>query len=256
MEDIKNLISQGYAIFNIDETKAPVNKSGNKMNNWINLSNQELVKEHNHKSKLWGMKMGKQENGKHILSLDFDVCGKKDKEGNRVGCDETKKKLKEFEDGVDSFDGMFSSSTKGNKNVLVDYTNSPKIIELVKETNSNKFQFYELEILLGGNQAIPPSQTICKISQKLGSPRKFKTENMFYVLESEEGFVYDFIVNLFKTKLTKTKPTIKQSKNIIKHTVMTHTEDINFQDDKFLELLFNVIKNERDSEGYKVISHQ
>ena len=34
--------------------------------------------------------MGKQKNGKTILSLDFDCCGKKDKERNRMGCDKTK----------------------------------------------------------------------------------------------------------------------------------------------------------------------
>ena len=261
MEEVRNLINQGYAIFNIDETKAPVNKSGNKMNNWINLSNEELIKQHNYKSKLWGMKMGKQENGKYILSLDFDVCGKKDKEGNRVGCEETKKKLQEYEDGVDNLDGMFSSSTKGNKNVLVDYTKSPKIIEYVKELNSNKFTFHELEILVGGNQVIPPSQTICKISQKLGSPRKFQTENIFYIIESEDGFVYDFIINLFKTKLNKSKViaknVVKPPNNIIKNdNVMTTNDEVDYKDDIYLQLLFNVIKNERDDKGYKIISHQ
>jgi hypothetical protein len=70
------------------------------------------------------MRMGKQENGKYILSLDFDICEVKNSEGERVGCEYTENKLREFLENIDVEDGLFSSSTQGNYNVLVDYTNS------------------------------------------------------------------------------------------------------------------------------------
>ena len=43
-----------------------------------------------------GDENGTTKNGKKNLSLDFDCCGKKDKEGNRMGCEITKEKLNKY----------------------------------------------------------------------------------------------------------------------------------------------------------------
>ena len=97
--------------------------------------------------------------------------------------------MEEYLNGIDSLDGIFDSSTQGNMTVLIDYTDSPLINKFIKQLNSkhekkyNKFVIHELEILLGGNQVIPPSQTICKITGELGNSRKFRDDQMFYVIK-------------------------------------------------------------------------
>ena len=219
---IKSLANENYSIFNVDSNKAPVDKCGIRMNKWIDMKCEELRKQHNYNSLLWGMKMGEHENGKCILSLDFDVCGKKNKEGVRVGCPETQAKLEEYFKGVgDKLDGMYESSTEGNHNVLVDYSNCETIKDMVKQINSNKFCHHELEILLGGNQVIPPSATTSKITGELGNQRKYKNNNLFYVLdESNPCFVYEFVRNLMENKL---KP-INKMKIIKTKTELLTTE--------------------------------
>jgi len=79
MELVKNLIKENYALFNIGASgkyaKAPINKQGTPMSEWETKTCEELKLEHNYNSLFWGMRMGLQENGKRIMSLDFDCCG-------------------------------------------------------------------------------------------------------------------------------------------------------------------------------------
>lgn len=258
---IKMLVSNKFSIFNVGIDKAPINSKGRKMGKWISMSYDELVKEHNYDCNLWGMKMGLQENNRMIMSLDFDVCGKKNSIGERIGCSHTQEKLDEYLKSIDRMDGMFSSSTQGNMNVLIDYTNIPSIYELVKTLNTNKTTFHDLEILMGGNQVIPPTQTNCKITGVLGQARCFKNEEPFYVLNENDSFVINFVTGLLTPKLPKQKP-VKVGKTKIqikKNTVDNLRNDIEFVDvepinDKHLELIFDVIKNERDINGCKIIS--
>ena len=258
---IKMLVSKKFSIFNVGIDKAPINAKGKKMGKWISMTYNELVKQHNYDCNLWGMKMGVQENNRMIMSLDFDVCGKKNAIGERIGCSHTQEKLDEYLDNIDRFDGMFTSSTKGNMNVLIDYTNVPEIYELIKTLNTNKTTFHELEILMGGNQVIPPTQTNCKITGVLGQARCFKNEEPFYVLTENDSFVINFVTELLTPKLPKQKP-VKVGKTKIqikKNTVDNLRNDIEFVDvepinDKHLELIFDVIKNERDINGCKIIS--
>ena len=91
-----------------------------------------------------------------------------------MGCEFTKQKYEEYRAGVgEKLDGLYSSSTQGNFNVLVDYTNSNQLRELVKTIGKAKFTYHEMEILLGGYQVIPPSATTCKITHEKGNPRTF-----------------------------------------------------------------------------------
>lgn len=254
---IQSLLSKKFSFFNVGIDKAPINAKGKKMGKWITMTFDELVKQHNYDSNLWGMKMGMHENGRMIMSLDFDVCGKKNVVGERIGCSHTQEKLDEYLNGIDRLDGMFTSSTKGNMNVLIDYTDNVEIYELIKILNTNKTTFHELEILMGGNQVIPPSQTNCKITNALGDARCFKNEEPFYVLNENDTFLINFITELLTPKLPKPKlvKVVKQSK--IKKTpvlVEDRVDDVEPCNDKHLELLFNVIKNDRDSNGCKIIS--
>ena len=202
MELIKQLVSQQYCLFNVGTDKAPATRTGQKLKGWESLSYAGLCQEHNYNSSLWGMRMGLQENGRRILSLDFDVCGKPDKEtGERLGCAHAQAKLDELLANYENHDGLFTSSTVGNMNLLVDYTDSPQICDFVTKIGSNKFHFHELEILLGGNQVIPPSATTSKITKILGPAREFQTTEMFYTIEHEDGFIFHFVEELFKKEL-------------------------------------------------------
>jgi hypothetical protein len=251
MEVIKQLVQAKFLLFNVGTNKAPVDRSGKGMGGWINKSYDELVKEHNYNSMLWGMNMGLQPNGRRILSLDFDVYDKNEMDGYN-NCKITLGKLNEYLEGCVNKNGMYESSTKGNMNVLVDYTSHQGIINMVERLGSNKFQHSGLEILLGGNQVIPPSQTMCKRTGTLGNPRNPLTNNMFYIITDDTDFTATFITNLFNIKFQENQP----KKQPTKITMVqpdpepedeTGTDEDDEEDeykDKYMELLFNVIKNE------------
>ena len=94
---IKTLVDAKYSIFNISKAKQPLNRQKQKMAEWQTKSYEELLKEHDYKSNLWGMRLGLHENQKRILSLDFDICGEKNKDtGERMGCPQTEAKLQEY----------------------------------------------------------------------------------------------------------------------------------------------------------------
>jgi hypothetical protein len=272
MDFIKTLVEQQFNIFNVDISKCPVNKKGNKMSGWGNKNYEELVAEHNYSSEMWGISLGKQTNDRYILSLDFDIY-LKSVDGD---CSETKQLLSDYLNNCLNKNGMYSSSTKGNVNVLVDYTRSPTIKDCVEELGSAKFQRDGLEILLRGNQVIPPTQTNCKRTKMLGKPRAFKTPSEpFYVIEDEEDFTFKFIKKLFEDKFNENKAKNKSEKNTTKKatdinsdrdtkiqknvsvfsdtsSIIDDTDEINT--DMHLDLLFNVIKNEKGEKGEKIIS--
>ena len=104
---------------------------------------------------------------------------------------------------------MFVSSTQGNFNVLVDYSVSNQIKEWVANLGKAKFAIHELEILVAKNQIIPPTATNSKITGTLGPAREFMNENNFYVMEKEEGFMFEFLQGLFNDEKQKTEPKIK-----------------------------------------------
>jgi len=249
---VKNLVDEKFNLFNVDLTKCPVDRNGKKMRDWINKTYEELVKEHDYNSNLWGLSLGEQTNGRCIMSLDFDIYDK-----DTDGIDEETNKLKLYYlENCKNQNGIYTSSTEGNLNVLVDYTNSQIIKDFVKQLNATKFKKFELEILVKGNQVIPPTQTTCKKTKKLGNPRTFKNaENPFYIIEDGSCFTFNFIKDLFEEKLKPIKKEIKTVK--IRNEVKTNDETDNETndendkeiDDKYLDLLFNTIKNENNKKG-------
>ena len=78
-----------YKLFNVNVDKAPITKKGYVMLEWELKTYNELLKEHNYNSNLWGLSLGIQENGKYILSLDFDIYLK----ASNSNCIETEKLL-------------------------------------------------------------------------------------------------------------------------------------------------------------------
>lgn len=254
MEQIKQLIKQKFSIFNVNSKKVPVDKNGKALPKWNKLNFDELCEKHDNNSYSWGMPMGQHENGRRVLSLDFDCCGEPDKEGKRVGCEFTKNKLQEYLNGVEKFDGLYTSSTQGNMNVLVDYTDNIEISKLANELGKSKFKYHDLEVLInnGVYQVIPPTATTCKITKELGKPRTNKNNEFLYVLNNDVNFINNFIVGLFPSKLPKNK---KVNKSVsIDNYDLSITPDTIIDFDKFKDLLFNYIKNETDKKGNKKIN--
>jgi hypothetical protein len=250
METIRNLVAQKYNLFNVDLSKCPVDKNGKKMKDWINKSYDELVEEHNYNSLKWGIKLGEQENGRFIGSLDFDIYNKDKNED----CELTKNRLNNFFMSRElecANDGVYTSSTQGNVNVLFDYTDCPTIKKYVEQIGSAKFTWFGLEILLKGNQVIPPTQTNCKRTKTLGNPRTFKNDKPFCVItenENDDNCSFKYIKNLFDEKLENnkpTKPTKSKTKKQLLIEVAVSDNNSEIIIDKFIDLLFNVIKNEK-----------
>ena len=222
---IQKLSDAAFLVFNVDANKKPTSGNGGMLFDWINKTADELAYDLCiADDKGFGMNMGVQGNGRRIMSLDFDVCGDKGPDGKRVGCPHTANKLADYRAGIDRLDGMYSSSTAGNFNVLVDYTDCPDIVAAC-----NKFNVHHLEIIMRGNQVIPPTQTTCKMTGKLGAPRAFLTSEPFYVV-TNEPFMLSFLKELFETRITT--PVLSAP------TAPTATED------KWLDLLFNIIQNQ------------
>ena len=251
MEFIHSLVDEKYLVFNVNNEKCPINKQGKDMWKWSKKTYEELIKEHNYKSKSWGINLGEQPNGSQIMSLDFDCWDNK----NSVPCEETidryEKYLEEF-----SSDGNYKSSTDGNGNVLLDITASDAIKNCIKNNSvKNKFNLAGLEILVGKNQVIPPTQTTCKKTKEMGQARQFKNPEKPFFIVKENSKIESYVLKLFEEKFDVIREkTVKVVKKEIASTPClssSNTETINYDDveDKHLDLLFNVIRNDRNASG-------
>lgn len=247
---ITKLIADRFHLFNVDKDKCPCDRNERRMVNWMKKTYDELVLEHNDQSEKWGLSLGKQSNERWIMSLDFDIYDKE------IGgdCEKTQTLLTEYLTNCKSDNGMYTSSTKGNMNVLVDYSNSDILKTLFAKIGANEFHKDGLEILIKGNQVIPPTQTKCKRTQKLGDARKFKIpENPFYIITDADDFTFQFIQKLCEEKLAGRKVTKTQV--IIEEPGQSQVCYQQYAtQDKFTELLFDVIKNEEDVNGKKKIN--
>jgi phage/plasmid-associated DNA primase len=260
MDFIRRLVDEKYLVFNVNNKKCPVNKHGNKMGEWSEKTYEELKKEHNYEKKSWGINLGEQPNGSQIMSLDFDCWDNK----KSVPCEETidryEKYLEEF-----SSDGNYKSSTDGNGNVLLDITASDAIKNCIKNNSvENKFNLGGLEILVGKNQVIPPTQTTCKKTKKMGQARQFKNPEKPFFIVKKDSKIETYVLNLFEEKYSVIREkTVKVVKNVIPSTpcVEKNTETaiplavgglrgiVTLPVDKHLDLLFNVIRNDKDANG-------
>ena len=209
--DANTLSQNGYTLFNVNEKKLP-SSNGFGIKKWDAMSHNELKKRINFNNKMFGMRMGVQGNKKHILSLDFDCCNKNDK-GEYETCEETVDLLNTyFSLGAGKTrHGMFTSSTKGNYNVLVDYSNCPKLHKTLLDLKTSKISKTGcgLELLIGGvkgcHQVIPPTMTKCKISNEFVRERKFESDEPFKVLLDDDDDVCGFILNYIQSYIDNKK---------------------------------------------------
>ena len=233
-------------LVNVDTDKRPIGKNGKPLKDWNNLSYTELLAHHNEDSLFWGIRNGFHAEGRrYTLSLDFDMCGASHEYRS---CPETCALWNEYEQTA-SKDGQFTSSTDGNMNVLVDYTNSTVLKEKIEKYEKAKLVVYNLEILLRGNQVIPPTMTNCKISGKSENRRTF-IGNPFYVIPDDDtpDFVREFILRQFpkESKVPERKKVKREAEAEVEAEVEAAKVD------KWIELLFDFIGNEKVGGAKKI----
>lgn len=207
-EFINYVVSNGYTIWNVTNKKMPLLPSGV---SWSKCTINDYTVNLNSDS--FGFRTGKQENGKYIIGLDFDMYVKINKEYEE--CKNTRILYKKFEKVNEGNDGVFISSTENNRGVLVDITECEDLIDLIELDGRGKIQKknYCLEVLTSFNMVIPPTTTICKIRGQALTPRAFLSDKYFLELK-ENTDVYDFIYNyISEAKETKNV----SSKNLKKH---------------------------------------
>lgn len=250
---IKELVAQKYNLFNVNSKKLPVDNNGILLSAWESKTYDELIKGHNYNKELWGLRVGQQENGKYIISLDFDCCGKKDKNGVRLGCKFTQEKFNEYNEIKDKDDGLYKSSTEGNYNVLIDVSQCNEILEIIKNINSTGFSEKSLEIFIkGSNQVIPPTKTISKITGKAEINREFFNDQPFYIM-NETSPIYNYVKKLFDFVKKSKGTTVGKTKIKKVEMVEVISKEEDYTNDKWLDLLFNVIGNKRNENGVKII---
>ncbi len=247
----KELSNEGYTLFNVDATKKPV-YNGFGIVDWIKMPHNDLKKRINFNKEMFGMRLGKQGNNKYILSLDFDCCKKVN--GSYVTCDKTIELLEKYNVCADSCcHGMFESSTEGNCNILIDYTNTIILKEMILKETKNKIVRSDvgLELLIGGNQVIPPSITKCKMTDTFNKKRSFMTEVPFKIVEDNDP-VCDFIIEYIKSTTENNTDAKKRKYEKIEHTKETKIEETKTEETKIEETK----TEEKNTELLDIISIQ
>lgn len=273
---IQELLEFGFDIFNVltkdsewetkdgeervTKAKSPCKYGKYAFSGWENASHEELLKYISYRHDGFGLRLGKQHCNLKIMSLDFDICGEKDDAGNRIGCAETAKLWECYKNNVDRSDGIFSSSTDGNWNVLVDYSDCDDIAELIAQINQAKFGKHHLEVLLAGNQVIPPTATTCKKTGVMGKPRTFLCDKFFYRV-SKGDYVHGFIKQLMEEFIQTNQKKITSSKKAKSSAASPAAESVGNaiydKNDKYYKLLFDYLGNGFNENGGKMIDwHQ
>jgi len=224
MIEAQTLSKNGYTLFNVDTQKKPV-YNGFGIVDWMKMPHNDLKRRIDFSKEMFGMRLGKQGNGKYILSLDFDCCKKVD--GGYIHCEETSDLLRKYHGTcIGNKDGMFESSTQGNENVLIDYTDTTILKELILKQPLNKIvrQGVGLELLIGGNQVIPPSLTKCKMTGKFLKPRQFMSDVPFRIVRDDDAiceFIIDYINSTTQTIRDKKKRKYNKIEEETKQTKQT-----------------------------------
>lgn len=261
--NIAELVKKGFTIVNVGgkTTKAPLTHSGFPLSSWENLPHNDMVQHFKADGLRFGMRMGKQGNGRYCASLDFDCCGKKDKDGNRIGCDYTKDKLQQYNEIKTKDDGLFKGGTDGNYNLLIDFTDSPELMEGFKkleERGKKKVELHSLEMFFsnGSQQVIPPSATKSKITNEMGANRQFLNDQPILVL-SEGMPETNYVIALLNEYKEEHPGSIPRTKSPA--VVSSEEEEIlnsTYKKDRHYDLLFRYLGNGFDERGGKLITRE
>lgn len=240
--------NNGFSVVCCNSKKVPIGKNTFPLSKWEQKSYEELKNEDidNHDS--YCIMLGKHENGRTLICLDFDIY----KEGGNNQAVQT------FLDDwkADSGDeALYSTSTEGNYAVLLDITDSSvmmKEIEELKTYNQNKIKaFGDLEILYGNAscKVLPNSKTICKKTKTIRTS-KLVNENGDEVLKLNDE--YECLIDLFKQSTADFKKHSKKNNTTLLKT------DINIKVgeypsvDKWTDLLMNYMGNPQKNGNYLI----
>jgi len=156
----------------------------------------------------YGIKCGRQMNGKYIICLDFDIYIKE----TDSDCKICKKYLDDYNDVCGSEDGMYESSTEGNWNVLCDITECTDLINLCEQQGKETFKPIPncgLEFQITKNQVIPPTATPCKKTGNADKRREFSNNAYPFKIVQMEDSVHQYLGRLLT--MTQNKPYIEGS---------------------------------------------
>ena len=159
----------------------------------------------------YGIKCGRQMNGKYIICLDFDIY---DKETDS-DCKMCKKYFDTYSDVCGTEDGMYESSTEGNWNVLCDITECIDLINLCEKRATETFKPIPncgLEFQITKHQVIPPTATPCKKTGNADKRREFSDNAHPFKIVQPTDSVHQYLGNLLIMK--QPKPYIADSNTI------------------------------------------
>jgi len=238
----------GYSIVCCDADKKPIGNNGFPLGKWSEKSFEELKNEDiaNHDS--YSIMMGKHENGRTIICLDFDIYS----EGGNNEAVQTF--LDKWRADIGD-EALYSTSTEGNYAVLLDITESPIMlneIEELKTYNKNKVKaFGDLEILYGNAscKVLPNSKTICKKTKTIRKS-KLLDENGDNILKLDDD--YECLIELFQDATTDFKSNSKKNKTTeLKTEINIKVGEYPFVD-KWTDLLMNYMGNPQKNGKYLI----
>lgn len=223
-QQVINYFTQNnFFVWNVKD-KMPVAGTGN--NGWSKIAYDDIKKYWDINSNSWGMRTGRQPNGKFIIGLDFDTWHKVG--SSYINCNNTITLLSEFVKILgEKQDGFYISGTENNRGCLVDISNCSHLIGLLESIGKGRFQAenYHLEILNGHNFVIPPTATTCKIS-KVMRARKFMNDKYIYEL-IDCSPAYKFIEEYIRKCIPKSEISKDlYKKKADKEALATITEDL------------------------------
>jgi hypothetical protein len=242
---IRSFYQQGFDLMNVTSDKRPCDQNGRGLKDWQKLDKAALRALFDPMGSRVSLRLGVQNPLAYVISLDFDIFDR----AKNADDPQTAALFARYMAERVSCDGHYTSSTEGNHNVLVNIASSHMIQSaLGRAGNKSKYALGHLELLVRGQQVIPPTQTVSKRTGELGPARRFEGEvTMLELKDDDLTVVHDLILKCLDTYIQalERRPVNSQ----IEFELYEGKDD-----DKFALLLLNVIGNGYDTQGNKVIS--
>lgn len=243
---IQSCIDKRYAVMNCSTTKVPA------LSGWSKRPAEDFI-ESIEPTGSYVMRMGVQENGDYIIGLDFDIMEKSKKTGKYKTNVMTQRLLDEWKEINEDQHGLYISSTQNNMGNLVNIKNCPEIIGIIGDIGRAKFQNSKskqtLEILCSSLCILPPTKTVCKVSNKPMINRTFCDESNPILLLEPNSAQHQFILNYcieFKNRHCK-QTRMRDLRSKAKKEVYTDVHADNYKIDSIdhgLELM-SMLNDER-----------
>jgi phage/plasmid-associated DNA primase len=196
-----------YRIYNLggDDGKVAVKADGYGLTGFPRLTAQDLSYKCDRTNGKTGIITGRQDDGTWLMVLDFDCCGKKDKDGKRIKCDYTQQKLIEYRQFRERDDGFYASSTEGNYGILIDITRCEPVQRLFPQDKGSA-SAESLEVFWNDKGVgLPPCPSQCKMTGRF-RPRQWEAENPILVLTQDDKWMIDYIQRIMEYKIEPERP--------------------------------------------------